>query len=136
MYEMEFLKMATAKKLEILGLEKVEAQIAALNKAYDNSEYLEQMKFYDHDFFVAMTKTYKSEKLMELYNILTDEKIMDSHAKAFVLDDRNKSWVARMPELIGEDAVFFAVGAAHLPGENGVISLLINAGYNVKPVLN
>ncbi len=135
MYEMEFLKMAMAKKMERVGLEKVAVQMNALNKSYDNSSYLEQMKFYDQDFFVTMTKTYKSEKLMELYTVLTNEKVMDSNAKALMLTDRNKSWVARMPALMSEDAIFFAFGAAHLPGENGVINLLKRAGYNVRPVL-
>lgn len=136
MFELEFLKMAMARKLEVVGLEKVEVQMDAMNKAYDNSEYLEQMKFYDHDFFVTMTQSYKNEKLMELYNTLTDEKIMDSNAKSLMLEDRNKKWVEAMPRLMGEEAVFFAFGAAHLPGENGVINLLVKAGYNVRPVLN
>ncbi|MDQ6814326.1 MAG: TraB/GumN family protein [Bacteroidota bacterium] len=33
-------------------------------------------------------------------------------------------------------ALVIAVGAGHLPGKRGVISLLRNAGYNVEPIPN
>ena len=32
-------------------------------------------------------------------------------------------------------SLFIAVGAGHLAGENGVIQLLRNNGYNVVPVI-
>ncbi|MNX99368.1 TraB family protein [compost metagenome] len=53
-----------------------------------------------------------------------------------MLDNRNNNWVKNMPELMKKESVFFAVGAAHLGGEEGVINLLKKAGYSVKPILN
>jgi uncharacterized protein YbaP (TraB family) len=41
-----------------------------------------------------------------------------------------------MPEMMQKESVFFAVGAAHLAGELGVINLLKKAGYTVKPIMN
>ncbi len=35
-----------------------------------------------------------------------------------------------------EKPCFIAVGALHLPGENGVLELLKKEGYSVKPVLD
>jgi uncharacterized protein YbaP (TraB family) len=51
-----------------------------------------------------------------------------------MLDDRNEEWIDDMENLMKEEATFFAVGAGHLGGENGVISLLEKAGYKVEAV--
>ena len=48
--------------------------------------------------------------------------------------DRNADWVTKMPALMEEKPTLFAVGAAHLPGEKGVLHLLRQAGYTVEGV--
>jgi uncharacterized protein YbaP (TraB family) len=35
---------------------------------------------------------------------------------------------------MAEQPTFLAVGAGHLPGENGVIGLLKKSGYTITPV--
>ncbi|WP_417486808.1 TraB/GumN family protein [Maricaulis sp.] len=46
---------------------------------------------------------------------------------------RNENWIPQIAEIMdGEGTVFIAVGAAHLPGENGVIELLRAQGYQVS----
>lgn len=46
---------------------------------------------------------------------------------------RNHNWIPQIAEIMdGEGTVFIAVGAAHLPGENGVIELLREQGYQVS----
>ena len=45
---------------------------------------------------------------------------------------RNANWISQIAEIMdGEGTVFIAVGAAHLPGEDGVIHLLRNEGFTV-----
>ena len=39
-----------------------------------------------------------------------------------------------MPEIMKMRATFFAVGAGHLTGEQGVLELLKKAGYKVESV--
>ena len=39
-----------------------------------------------------------------------------------------------MGDMMKEQPVFFAVGAGHLGGENGVVALLRKEGYSVVPV--
>jgi uncharacterized protein YbaP (TraB family) len=41
-----------------------------------------------------------------------------------------------MSEMMQKESIFFAVGAAHLPGELGVLNLLKKAGYIVKPIMD
>jgi len=135
MYEVEFMQQAMANKREILGLEKVEAQVTGFSESYTDEEFIEQLKYYNTSYFDEMVSIYKEENLNGLYEMVTNEKFMDAEAKTILLDNPNKNWVTIMPEFMKAQPVFFAVGAGHLPGENGVINLLRNAGYSVKPVL-
>jgi len=48
--------------------------------------------------------------------------------------DRNKNWIPLINDYIHKKPSFIAVGAGHLPGQNGVIQLLKNEGYTVTPV--
>ncbi|WP_294622150.1 TraB/GumN family protein [uncultured Roseovarius sp.] len=49
-----------------------------------------------------------------------------------MLTDRNVSWVERLLDEAQGQKVFAAVGAAHLPGEIGVLRLLENEGFEVS----
>jgi len=53
---------------------------------------------------------------------------------AELVDKRNADWLTKMPALMAQKPTLFAVGAGHLPGENGVLSLLRQSGYHVEPV--
>lgn len=52
-----------------------------------------------------------------------------------LLTERNRRWIPRMARHLKSGGVFVAVGAAHLPGETGVLRLLEEAGYRVTRVL-
>ncbi len=49
-----------------------------------------------------------------------------------LIEDRNRAWAERLPAIIDSTPAFIAVGAAHLPGPDGLISLLRRAGYTVE----
>ncbi|GAB7129515.1 TraB/GumN family protein [Silvimonas sp. JCM 19000] len=53
-----------------------------------------------------------------------------------LLTDRNHRFVARMQDGLTTGNAFIAIGAAHLPGKEGVISLLRQAGYTLTPVFD
>lgn len=136
MYEFEFMKMATERKIETIGLEKLNDQLNFLSKAYSDHEMIDQLKHYGADYFKELIPVYNSEQIQKIYELTTDAKFMDKEDKKWMLDIRNNNWVKKMPELMKKESVFFAVGAAHLDGEQGVIQLLKKAGYNVKPIMN
>jgi uncharacterized protein YbaP (TraB family) len=51
-----------------------------------------------------------------------------------VVDRRNYRMLERMQPRLREGNAFIAVGALHLPGDNGLLNLLRNKGYRVSPV--
>ena len=53
-----------------------------------------------------------------------------------LLDNRNKNWVDQLKKILPANNIFIAVGAGHLVGEKGLISLLRKAGYTLRPLMN
>lgn len=51
-----------------------------------------------------------------------------------LIDERNLRMAQRMVPLVQQGGVFVAVGALHLPGEQGLIALLRQRGFRVEPV--
>lgn len=54
--------------------------------------------------------------------------------EAAMIYNRNANWLQLMPAIMQAKTTLFAVGAAHLPGEKGVLQLLQTAGYTVEAV--
>ncbi|MCB0374608.1 MAG: TraB/GumN family protein, partial [Sinomicrobium sp.] len=54
--------------------------------------------------------------------------------REYMLYRRNENMVNRLDSLLKKTTVFAGVGAAHLPGEKGMIALLREKGYTVTPL--
>lgn len=54
--------------------------------------------------------------------------------KVRLIDQRNRTMAARIEPLLRRDGAFIAIGAAHLPGEGGVLDLLEARGYRITRV--
>ncbi|WBU90865.1 TraB/GumN family protein [Cellulophaga omnivescoria] len=63
-----------------------------------------------------------------------DSGIYTNHYLKNMLYIRNQNMVNKLDTLLKTNKVFTGIGAAHLPGDNGVISLLRSKGYTVKPL--
>lgn len=136
LYEIELLKNALKNKKKVYGLEKVEDQMASINKAYDLKAVIGQLKIgkeYEV-LFKEMIAAFKKEDVQSVYTSFRNDKIMNAQQEKAMLTDRNKNWAEKMPEIMKKESSFFAVGSAHLMGENGIIKLLRSKGYTVKPV--
>ena len=53
-----------------------------------------------------------------------------------LLKNRNLNWIGQLKNILKEKNVFIGVGAAHLLGKDGLITLLRKEGYTLKPVEN
>lgn len=54
--------------------------------------------------------------------------------KYALITERNKAWMLKMPAIMKGGSTLFAVGAGHLVGGDGLLFMLIDAGYDVEPV--
>ena len=129
---------------QVVALETVDFQIETLYKGatierqkqqllcmVDNSEYYAlQMKELAAAYFA---------KDMQMLNEVTEEKIGNSCDSTPEEDEaliygRNAAWVEKMPAMMENASTLFVVGAAHLPGDKGVLELLKARGYTVEAV--
>jgi hypothetical protein len=137
-YEMNFVKMASEQKKELLGLERVEDQVAVFDAIPDSLEIRSIMNMVN-DFesqkkeFTRMSSLYKAQNLESLYQLLVASPEMMG-SQELLLDRRNRNWIPIMESAMKKSSTFFAVGAGHLAGSQGVLELLRKQGYKVKPI--
>jgi uncharacterized protein YbaP (TraB family) len=135
-YEMEFIAMAKNSNKHVTGLETLQAQMDFLSNAYSDAEMITILQESNDDNTKQLVQNYIQENLPEIYKDITAPKVMNAKSKKWILDVRNENWVVKMPDMMKDKSTFFAVGAAHLLGEQGVIDLLRKSGYTVKPIMN
>ena len=137
-YDMNFAKMATEQKKELLGLEKVEDQLGVFDAIPDSLEIRSIMNMVN-DFeshkkeFSRMSSIYKTQDLDALYQLMAESPEMMG-SQELLLDRRNRNWVPVMESVMKNSSTFFAVGAGHLAGSQGVLELLRKQGYKVKGI--
>jgi uncharacterized protein YbaP (TraB family) len=137
MYEFELINLAKAKNKKVTGLETFNGQVDFFAKAYPTDFLWQQIELYQEYkvAFQEMVTSYKNEDISTLVEGMKDERFFNKNAEHWMLTVRNTNWVEIMPEMMKKQSNLFAVGAAHLVGENGVIKLLRKQGYKVTPVL-
>jgi uncharacterized protein YbaP (TraB family) len=137
-YDMNFAKMATEQKKELLGLEKVEDQLGVFDAIPDSLEIRSIMNMVN-DFeshkkeFSRMSSIYKTQDLDALYQLMAESPEMMG-SQELLLDRRNRNWIPVMESAMKNSTTFFAVGAGHLAGSQGVLELLRKQGYRVKGI--
>lgn len=59
---------------------------------------------------------------------------LSAYMEDMMINKRNRLMLERSLPLLAEGSAFIAVGAAHLPGDQGLVELFRKAGYEVTPV--
>jgi len=140
-YEMVLSEMAEKEEKPTGGLETVQFQMSM----FDSIPYKAQAEMLvqgikgeetatDGD-LNEMVELYKKQDIFALHNLIANGS--DDFMKKYdnvLLDGRNKNWIKPMKSEMSNQPTFFAVGAGHLSGENGVIALLRQEGFQVSPV--
>lgn len=137
--ETEFLKLAKANGLGVGGLESIEAQVAVMDaEPLDSQVVALKRSILNFDSVKAMMNQmiamYKLRDPERLYQFMKQTGISD-HMEQIMLTDRNKRWIPLIGKAIQKEPVFFAVGAGHLGGPQGVLALLRKEGYQVIPIV-
>lgn len=137
-YEDKIMQAAKEDKKSVQGLEKPEEQIALFNTLPTDSLIKDIMDIVngtqeEDSTYYKLIAAYTSQDLPEIFRLLHASSDLGSKAGAFI-DERNIKWIPRMVDMMDQKSVFFAVGAGHLWGGNGVINLLRQEGYTVTPL--
>lgn len=143
-YEQEIAAWARADEKTILGLETIDYQMSL----FDSIPYKDQAmllvqaideKSGDPDASLqnsdVMFQTYINQDLNGLLEQVTESDGPLAKYNNLFLDDRNRNWIPKIESMIRRQSSFIAVGAGHLPGENGVIQLLKAKGYTLTPIM-
>ncbi len=122
---------------KLLGLEQMEEQIAAINSMSMGEQKKMLLEAVDgkgdngEKEMKKMIKYYSKGDLDKLAELSADAEMSSDFETAFITS-RNHKMAERMVPIMSAQSTFVAVGALHLPGEEGVIKLLRGMGYDVK----
>ena len=138
-YEFELMDRAQRLNKEIAGLETLEFQMSIFDQIPYESQaqmLVESIKMSDsgNDQFKEMVELYKSQNLNGLQQLINSDTEGLGDYEDVLLNKRNKNWISKMENMMQDKRVFFAVGAGHLAGEEGVIKLLQKEGYTLKAI--
>jgi hypothetical protein len=128
----------------VVGLESPQEQIAVLGDLTPDEQITllrEAVNNYPDmaDMFEAITRAYINRDLARLQAVAdehmpgSDSQLSDKIEQLMVVD-RNHRMVRRLAEPLQQGNSFVAIGALHLPGEEGVLRLLAKQGYTVVPL--
>lgn len=143
-YELELTKIAEAADKTIGGLETIDFQLSL----FDSIPYTEQaVMLYEaiqadnnseagtgESQLDQMIDMYRRQAVAEMATMISDESAGSASFEELLLTKRNQKWVPVIAGATKAKTVFYAVGAGHLGGDKGVISLLRAEGISVEPV--
>lgn len=128
----------------VAGLETVDFQIETLYKGTTIERQKQQLLcMVDNDEYYALqmkelSAAFFAQDIQALWDV-TEEKMGNlcdttPQEEEALIYGRNAAWAEKMPAMMGEASTLFVVGAAHLPGEKGVLELLKAKGYTIEAV--
>lgn len=144
--DMQLADRAKAAGIPVTGLETIEQQLSALAGIPEDQQLQMlrvSLKYYARtaDLMETMLQLYLKRNMgaaMPFQSQLASRMdIPDSAFDGFkksLLVDRNARMSANAASVLDKGNAFIAVGALHLPGKTGLVSLLREAGYTLVPV--
>ena len=125
-------------KIGIEGLETVADQVAAINaQPLDSQLHAFKKMVLEFDFskkeMRELVRVYQLNHTDSIYAYMKNQS-MSNDFEQHMLIRRNRNWIPKMIAAIHDAPAFFAVGAGHLGGQEGVLALLRDKGYQLKPL--
>jgi uncharacterized protein YbaP (TraB family) len=137
--DMYFQKQGKSNGKELFGFETVEYQAELIfNTPIERQKEMLLKTVRESDRIIK-----ESQQLFDAYcrqDLATIEKLIIASTDYTpaemdeMLKKRNIAWVKQIPAQVSKQPVFYAIGAAHLLGNDGLINLLKKEGYTVKPI--
>ncbi len=141
-YEMEFMTLANEADMLMDGLETVEYQMSMFDSIPYKDQAMMLVDAIKMEQDTSASKDGSLEHLVELYiqqdlvalqTSIQEETSGVGEFEDLLLIQRNKNWIPLMEDQMKDKPTFFAVGAGHLGGKEGVIALLRAQGYTLTP---
>lgn len=122
-------------------LEPVDAQIdmlASMGEGYESEYVLYSLEDFENsaDSIEELVRVWREADLDAMEEVFIEPmREMSSALYEDILVTRNHAWIPVIEELVQEEeTVFVLVGAAHLPGADGLLTLLSERGYSIEPL--
>ncbi len=124
-------------KKPIVSLEDIEESTDLVNRASIDAlkkkpEVWLQKLLKEDNYYTLLNNAYRDRRIYFLDSI--QKGMYTEHHMKYMLYDRNKIMVKAMDSIMQKGSLFSGIGAAHLPGKEGVIHLLEEKGYTVSPL--
>ena len=144
--DLYFLKKARASQKHCYGVEKYQVQIDAIDAISMKDQLkmlVDQLHQIQHpdtteaegtDEFSELLDAYLTFNMDKMLQASNDPSLPKKFNKVFLVD-RNVGMANNFVKIAKEYSLFCAVGAAHLCGDKGVVTLLRKKGYTVEPVM-
>lgn len=108
------------------------AQVSAYDPNKEYSPWLKK-KLNEKGGIVQLTEDAYRDKNLDLIDSLNREYYSKDYNQ-YMLYDRNWNMVVALDSVLEKGTVLVGIGAAHLPGEDGVIDMLRKEGFTVTPI--
>lgn len=138
--DMYFQNKAAQDQKPIFGLETVQEQVKILFDDIPVERQAEMLMDAVRDFdssktvLTTLADCYVNSDMDCLEAIGNESEGFSKAEMDALVKTRNTNWMNKLPKIFHDHRAFVAVGALHLPGEHGLVKLLRDAGYTVKPV--
>lgn len=134
-YEQELSSKAKKAKMPVIGLETLEQQMSFM-ASVSLEDQMSQVKEAGASLlreYNRMLDAYLSQDLAALEAVARESGDLEGMEQELLVK-RNEAWIPLILKQMQKSPTFFAVGALHLVGENGVIEKLRTAGATVEAV--
>ncbi len=134
--DLYFFNYAKSHQKIILGIEKLEDQLGAIKAISlpDQAKMLMQtVRDTTRANYEELLNAYLHADFNKFAELMKDTTLPSNFEEA-LLTKRNKGMAKHIIQYCKKQPTFNAIGAAHLPGKNGVIALIRKKGYTVEPI--
>ncbi|HET8860255.1 TraB/GumN family protein [Marivirga sp.] len=129
--EAELIAFADSYDIKLTGLETSTELLCLMDKAPNIAK--DETDEYILEDYEKSINLYKDERIDHFANAILNKEL-GLETRKLLVDQRNKNWIDNIERLINQDNVFIAVGMGHLGGEEGLLNLLKEKGFQLERI--
>lgn len=131
--DMYIFQVASRLRKPVVSVEDLDESLGLVMQAYSDMYPEDKEQKYNPNFDQQLEEYYRQSDLEQIDSLMQKQGYSETYFDK-MLYTRNRNMVASMDSFMRMGSLFTGVGAAHLAGEKGLISLLKQMGYTVRAV--